>query len=183
MAPSRVPDRQEQALTNTHDQHFFDNFMLILGILVGFTVGVFILARVISSGAVDTASLPEMQQEIDQRIAPVSRVALAGEEEEGAGEAAAVPAPPPVKAKLTGPQVYNQVCMACHATGIGGAPVFGDASAWDPRIAKGIDTLDEHALNGFQGEAGVMPPKGGRVDLSDEEIKAGVQYMVDQADK
>ena len=51
---------------------------------------------------------------------------------------------------------------------------------WGPRIAKGIDTLHMHALMGFQGEKGFMPPKGGRVDLSDEEIMGAVDYMVSQ---
>jgi cytochrome c5 len=59
--------------------------------------------------------------------------------------------------------------------------VLGDAAAWAPRIAQGIETLNNHALNGFQGAAGVMPPKGGRVDLSDGEIIAAVEYMVEQA--
>ena len=62
-----------------------------------------------------------------------------------------------------------------------GAPKFGDAAAWADRISKGIDTLTEHAINGFQGSAGFMPPKGGRADLSDDAVKAGVQYMVDNS--
>jgi cytochrome c len=61
-----------------------------------------------------------------------------------------------------------------------GAPHLGDAAAWEPRIAQGMDTLNNHAINGFQGSAGVMPPKGGRVDLSDGEIIAAVEYMVEQ---
>ena len=84
-------------------------------------------------------------------------------------------------APLTGPQVYNAVCIACHAPpGVGGAPALGDRDAWAPRIAQGMDTLIDHALHGFTGSKGVMPRKGERVDLSDEEIIGAVEYMVAQ---
>ncbi|HXS31059.1 MAG TPA: cytochrome c5 family protein, partial [Steroidobacteraceae bacterium] len=62
--------------------------------------------------------------------------------------------------------------------GIAGAPKAGDHAAWAPRIAKGKNTLYEHALKGFTGTAGVMPPKGGRTDVSDDLIKAAVDHMV-----
>ena len=89
-----------------------------------------------------------------------------------------------VAAALTGQQVYNNVCIACHTPpGVGGAPAFGDAEAWTPRIAQGMDTLIDHALNGFTGSTGVMPMKGERVDLSDEEIIGAVEYMVGQVDR
>lgn len=80
-----------------------------------------------------------------------------------------------------GKAVYDQACMACHAQGVAGAPKFGDTEAWVDRIAKGVDTLYEHSINGFQGDAGVMPPKGGFTNLSDEEVKAAVDYMVENA--
>ncbi|MDR2212595.1 MAG: c-type cytochrome [Pseudomonadales bacterium] len=101
-----------------------------------------------------------------------------------AEEVAAAPNPRPkaVAAPMNGPEVYNAVCIACHSPpGAGGAPPFGDAEAWAPRIAHGIDTLIDHALHGFSGSAGIMPGKGGRLDLSDEEIIAAVHYMVEQA--
>jgi len=86
-------------------------------------------------------------------------------------------------AALTGQQVYNNVCIACHTPpGGGGAPAFGDVDAWAPRIAQGMDTLIDHALNGFTGGTGVMPQKGERVDLSDEEIIGAIEYMVGQVD-
>jgi len=89
--------------------------------------------------------------------------------------------PTPVAAALSGPDVYNQACLACHATGAGGAPLVGDVGAWAPRIAKGMDVLFDHAINGFTGEAGVMLAKGGRLDLSDQEVKDAVTYMVDES--
>jgi len=85
---------------------------------------------------------------------------------------------------LSGLEVYNNVCIACHyPPGIGGAPPLGDNKAWSPRIAQGMDTLIEHALNGFAGNTGVMPKKGERLDLSDEEIIRAVVYMVEQVSK
>jgi cytochrome c5 len=55
---------------------------------------------------------------------------------------------------------------------------MGDAAAWKPRVAQGAATLHKHAVEGYQGSAGFMPPKGGRVDLSDDEIIAAVDFMV-----
>jgi cytochrome c5 len=167
------------------DRQFFDTFMLVLGILIGVAVGLFFLVRAI---AIDTQGRfvmddPEVQQEIDARIEPIGHVVLAGSEELTAAEAK-VQGAGHVEAPLSGPQVYNAQCHLCHgAPGVGGAPVFGDAEAWQPRIEKGMDTLYDHALHGFQGDAGFMPPKGGRVDLSDDEIEAAVQYMVDQVEQ
>ena len=80
-----------------------------------------------------------------------------------------------------GQQTYQQACFACHGTGVAGAPKIGDKAAWGPRIAQGLPTLYEHALKGFKGKSGVMPAKGGRVDLSDDVVKAAVRYMVESA--
>ncbi len=85
-------------------------------------------------------------------------------------------------APLTGEEVYRNVCIACHSPpGAGGAPPLGNAEAWAPRIAQGMETLIDHALHGFSGKTGVMPRKGERVDLSDEEVIGAVRYMVEQA--
>jgi cytochrome c5 len=108
----------------------------------------------------------------------VGQVALADPEEPATAPSST---PNAAAAPLTGPQVYNAVCVACHAPpGVGGAPALGDSDAWAPRIAQGMDTLIDHALHGFTGSTGVMPKKGERVDLSDEEIIGAVEYMVAQ---
>ena len=109
------------------------------------------------------------------------QIALADPEESAAAQAAQSPAPEATAAPGTGLRIYNEICIACHAPpGIGGAPALGDGDAWAPRIAQGIDTLIDHALNGFSGSAGIMPRKGGRLDLSDEEIIAAIEYMLEQ---
>ena len=80
-----------------------------------------------------------------------------------------------------GQKVYEANCKACHGAGIAGAPKLGDKAAWADRIAQGMDTLDKNAINGFTGKTGTMPAKGGNASLSDAEVKAAVQYMVDQS--
>lgn len=76
-----------------------------------------------------------------------------------------------------GKKIYDSACVACHGAGIAGAPKTGDKAAWAPRIQQGNETLYTHAIKGFQGKAGVMPPKGGS-SASDDEIKAAVDFMV-----
>jgi len=111
----------------------------------------------------------------------VGRIALADPHEPATVPATPISTPEAAAAPLTGPQVYNAVCIACHAPpGVGGAPALGDGDAWAPRIAQGMDTLIDHALHGFTGSTGVMPKKGERADLSDEEIIGAVKYMVAQ---
>ena len=85
------------------------------------------------------------------------------------------------KGNLTGDAVYGQVCKACHDAGLAGAPKIGDKGAWAPRIAEGQPTLVKHAIAGFQGKTGVIPPKGGNADLTDAEIERAVVYMANQA--
>lgn len=94
---------------------------------------------------------------------------------------AAATAAAPATARPLGEDVFQKACRACHGTGIAGAPKVGDAAAWAPRIAQGIEVLHEHSLTGFTGRTGVMPPKGGFANLSDDEVKAAVDYMVAQA--
>jgi cytochrome c5 len=167
------------------DSQFFDSFMLVIGILIGVAVGLVFLVRAISLETQDRYVLedPTVQAEINERIRPVGRVLLLGDAELAAAAAAAVAAPTPVATIMTGPQVYNAACIVCHQPpGLSGAPPVGDVAAWAPRLAQGIDTLYQHAVAGFTGPTGTfMPPKGGRVDLSDDEIKAAVDYLVEQS--
>ena len=66
----------------------------------------------------------------------------------------------------------------CHAAGVAGAPKPGDKAEWDPRIAQGKDTLYKHAIEGYTGAKGAMPARGGNAKMSDEDVKAAVDYMV-----
>lgn len=80
---------------------------------------------------------------------------------------------------LDGAVIYQNLCGACHNSGAGGAPMM-TKDAWAPRMAQGVDTLVKHAVEGFQGAAGVMPAKGGNPSLTDEQVRAAVEHMVGQ---
>lgn len=162
------------------DKHFFDLFMVILGLLIGVTFGLFLLANFVSGETQQVYVLqdPSFRAQVDDNIRPVGVVALDGDDISDAGEVAMVE---PVAEVLSGPQVYNQACLACHGAGVGGAPVMGDSAAWTARIAQSSDVLTDHVINGYTGPAGYMPPKGGRVDLSDGEIIAAMEYMLDES--
>jgi len=75
-----------------------------------------------------------------------------------------------------GEQIVNSVCVACHAQALNGAPIIGNKKMWSKRLPQGEDLLIEHAINGYE----LMPAKGGRSDLSDEDIAAAVRYMMSQ---
>jgi len=94
-----------------------------------------------------------------------------------AATAAPAAAAPAVASADAGKNVFNTACIACHGAGIAGAPKLGDKAAWTARVAQGNAVLYEHAIKGFQGKAGVMPPKGGAA-VSDADVKAAVDYMV-----
>lgn len=99
--------------------------------------------------------------------------------------AAAAPAAEAPKAEATasvdGKSIYGKTCAMCHAAGVAGAPKPGDKEAWAPRIAQGNDTMYKHALEGFTGDHGMMPARGGNPKLTDEEVKAAVDFMVGQS--
>ena len=73
----------------------------------------------------------------------------------------------------SGEAVYKMVCSACHDTGAAGAPKFGDAAAWGPRLAQGYETLLTHAVAGIR----MMPAKGGNPDLDEVEVARAVVHM------
>ncbi len=95
--------------------------------------------------------------------------------------AAAAPAPAPVADSGPGYDVFKKTCAMCHQTGVAGAPKLGDKADWGPRIAQGKDTLYKHAIEGFNGQKGAMPAKGGNPSLSDDEVKAAVDYIASKA--
>jgi cytochrome c5 len=168
-------------VTVAHDKKFFDTFMLVLGILVGIAVILYILARVVASDTqvAEVQASPEMKRAINERIAPVAKVAVSGQD----NSALEPPKQATATADVGGEEVFKQTCQACHGAGVAGAPKYGDAAAWGPRIAKGADTLRKHAIEGFQGQAGFMPPKGGATNLSDKSIANAVDYMVSAVKK
>jgi len=163
------------------EQKFFDGFMLLLGVWIGAIAGIIIFGNFVGDEAAEHEGEEETSSlsMIDERIRPIGQVALIGDPDVGALAAVTIQTET-VRAPLTGPQVYNEICTLCHAApGVGGAPVFGDAAAWAPRLEQDAALIEDHVINGYTGEAGYMPPKGGRLDLSDEEILEALDYMVE----
>lgn len=89
--------------------------------------------------------------------------------------AACSPSPPEPG---VGEQVVKSTCMACHASGLNGAPIIGNKKMWAKRLPQGTPVLVEHATQGF----GLMPAKGGNTDLTDEQIEKAVGYLVSQVE-
>ncbi|NML60367.1 cytochrome c5 family protein [Massilia sp. RP-1-19] len=103
--------------------------------------------------------------------------APAAEAPVAAPAAAAAAAAPATLSADAGKNIYTASCAACHGAGIAGAPKLGDKANWAARIKQGDAVMYEHAIKGFMGKAGMMPPKGGST-ASDAEVKAAVDYMV-----
>lgn len=119
-------------------------------------------------------------------LASVVLAACGGSDSGTPAAPAAAPAPAPVAAapapaapvNAAGEGVYKKVCALCHSSGVAGAPKPGDKADWEPRIAQGDETLYKHAIEGYTGSKGMMPARGGGASLSDDEVKAAVDYMV-----
>jgi cytochrome c5 len=175
------PRRLGAAVSAEHDRKFFDTFMMVLGFLILIAVGLYILARVVAGRTQEQHVLvdPTVRAAVAERIAPAGKVAIAGQDNSALAPKQAEAAAP--LADLGGEEVFNMACVACHGAGIAGAPKMGDAGAWAPRIAQGTNTLYEHSIKGFQGQAGFMPAKGGRTDLSDQSIINAVDFMVSRS--
>ena len=94
---------------------------------------------------------------------------------------APAPAPAPVAENSVGKSVYGKTCALCHGAGVAGAPKPGDKADWGPRIAQGKETLYKHAIEGYTGSKGMMPARGGGTALTDDEVKAAVDFMADQS--
>ncbi len=80
-----------------------------------------------------------------------------------------------------GEAIYSATCKACHSIGIAGSPKFGDSREWGIRFSKGKEVLYQGAINGFEGEAGFMPAKGGNLSLTDDEVKAAVDFLLESS--
>ncbi len=118
------------------------------------------------------AQTERQRSEIEARIKPAGQVCLQGDASCAATDTAGA-------AARSGEEVYNTSCMVCHASGVAGAPILGDAAAWADRIAKGRDVLLDSGINGLAGTG--MMAKGGCGNCSDEEVTAAVDYMIDSS--
>ena len=163
------------------DRIFVKNFALVIVGLSTFTV-VTIMAGVQLNKLTSRPDNPDKLAALEKRIAPVGAV-YAGETGAAAlaaAQAAAASAVPTVafEGSLDADMIYNNVCTACHTSGVAGSPRLV-RSEWTERLAQGNDVLIQHAIEGYQGSAGLMPARGGKMDLTDEQVQVTVQWMLD----
>ncbi len=153
------------------DKVFFSN---VVGVLTTLVVIAFIFFFVADMATGDTGNTPEsnarQQAKTEDNIKPVGQVNVGS-------VPASASAAPAAAGPRSGDAVYNASCVACHGTGVAGAPKLGDSAAWKPRAAKGFDTLLSNATNGIN----AMPPKGTCASCSDDELKAAIEYMLSQS--
>ncbi|MBK8959511.1 MAG: cytochrome c5 family protein [Proteobacteria bacterium] len=162
------------------DSVFVRNFSLVLLFLVVVGLTAFVLAKIVNGGA-EVKYGPRGNEAAN--VAPVGAVNTGGDAVAVAGantgaEVASTAAPAAAASSDPGKSTYDSVCFACHAQGIAGAPKHGDVAAWESRVAQGHDTLVQHAIAGFTGQAGMMPARGGNPTLTDAQVTAAVEYMM-----
>ena len=164
-------------MSSDKDRVFFYNYSIVIGLLAVMIIVFLVLALYL--GVDEDAVALKQSTKVSANTVPVGVVNLLDEDAE-AVEAATVATVAAVEEPMDmGQRVYNGLCISCH-NGLPNIPKVGDKAAWESRIAQGMALLYEHSIKGFISEGGLiaMPPKGGNLNLSDEEVKAAVDYMV-----
>jgi cytochrome c5 len=165
-----------------YDLEFLKKFSMVIGLLVLITLGLIVFAAYLQRAIPDEIA-PSAAKRTEQRIAPAGAV-YAGST--GAAAQAAAHAAAMAKAAsqvayggtTDGKVIFDNLCTACHTNGVGNAPTL-DHAHWDKRLAQGKDTLHKHAIEGYTGpDGGIMPPKGGNPALTEEQVKATVDWMI-----
>ena len=166
-----------------YDLDFLKKFSMVIGFLGAVTVGLIVFAYYLQ-GTLPQEVDPAAVQRTQARIAPAGAVYAgatgAAAQAEAAKAAAAAASQVAYGGTMDGSVVYNNLCTGCHTSGAGGAPTL-TAAGIGARAGKGKDTLYKHAIEGFTGpDGGVMPPKGGNPALTDDQVKATVDWMLSQ---
>jgi len=133
-------------------------------------------AAILSASAMISFSANADENEIAERVKPVGHLVILAESDT-VKTADTAPVAEAAAAAHPGKATYDTACFACHGTGAAGAPILGNKEAWATRLTQSFDTLYSHAIDGFN----TMPAKGGAMSLSDDEVKAAVDYMVEQS--
>ncbi len=166
-----------------YDLDFLKKFSMVIAFLAVMTLGLILLANQLSKVIPQQVSDQAARRQ-EARIAPVGAVyagATGMAQQAAATAAAAAKAASQVAygGTVDGAVIYQNLCTGCHTSGVGMAPTLV-ASQWSARIAQGTDTLHRHAIEGYTGpDGGIMPAKGGNPALTDEQVIAAVDWMVD----
>jgi cytochrome c5 len=170
-------------ITST-DRVFLKHFSMVIGFLVLVMFALIGLALFLYSHH-PAPTNPKRQAETEARISPVGGV-YAGDTGRAAMLAAQDAAHQAAASQvayggtLDGKTIFGNLCQACHTNAATGAPLITDKGAWAPRVAEGLDTLVKHAIEGYQGQKGQMPARGGNPALNDAQVKATVEWMLSQ---
>ena len=155
------------------DSEFINYFMAVLGVLIAITAMLLVLANSLASHQQTTDVA--MIKSTNERIAPIGQVNIGNVP---TPKAPAMDDGSEATAIAFNPEgVYQSVCSSCHNTGVLESPRIDDAAEWTKRLAAGLDTVYQNAIQGI----GNMPAKGGRTDLPDENFKKIIDYMLAQA--
>ena len=167
-----------------YDLVFLKHFSQVIGILVGITILLILLGMYIN-GLKPAEANPAAEAATLSRIQPAGAV-FAGATGAAAQAAAASAAAEAAKGQvaydgtLDGAVIFGNLCTGCHTAGVANAPKL-EKAAWTARIAQGVEVLHTHAIDGYTGPGGgVMPARGGNPSLSDEQVKATVDWMLTQ---
>ncbi|AKC86648.1 c-type cytochrome [Pseudoxanthomonas suwonensis] len=165
-----------------YDLEFLKRFSMIIGLLALVTLGLILLAIYLHRQLPPEIS-PTAARRTAERIHPVGAV-YAGDTGAAAQAAAAAAAAAKAASQVAyggttdGAVIYQNLCGACHTTGVGQAPTL-DRAQWNARIAQGTETMYRHAIEGFTGpDGGIMPPRGGNPSLTDEQVQVTVDWML-----
>ena len=171
-------------MSQDQDKIFFRNFSLTLAFIAAMMIAFYFVAdAAVKSKYGLVNDINDDNNNAAELTEPVGQVAIAGEELESEGEQDVMVAEASGgTGSSNGESVYNGLCVNCHGIAALAAmiPQTGDASAWSSRIEKGNDVLYSNAINGYTGELGMMPAKGGNPALTDDEVKAAVDYIINQ---
>jgi cytochrome c5 len=164
-----------------YDLDFLKKFSLVIGFLMAVTVALMFFANHLQH-TLPTEVSPTAAKRTQERIAPEGAVyagatGAAAQAAANASAAAAAAAQVAYDGTTDGSVIFGNLCPGCHTSGAGGAPTL-DKAHWAARIAQGKDVLHKHAIEGFTGGAGVMPPKGGNPALTDAQVIATVDWML-----
>lgn len=166
-----------------YDLDFLKKFSLVIAFLAAVTLGLILLANQLSKVIPQEVSDQAARRQ-EARIAPAGAVyagATGMAQQAAAATAAAAKAASQVAygGTVDGAVIYQNLCTGCHTSGVGKAPTLVTAQ-WSARIAQGADTLHKHAIEGYTGpDGGIMPARGGNPALTDEQVIAAVDWMVD----
>ena len=169
-----------------YDLEFLKRFSMVIGFLALLTLGLILFARHLNSKVVHEQD-PSVRAHLVDRISPAGAVyagatGAAAQAAAAAAAAAAATANVPFEGRVDGEEIYTKgPCTGCHTAGVGGAPTLSAAGIGARLAQNGMELLVKHAIDGFTGSAGVMPAKGGNPALTDEQVQAAVQYMVDHS--